>query len=262
MFSGIVQELGRVRANAGGRLSVRAAGVVSEARTGDSVAVSGCCLTVVQLDPDGFVADVVPETARRTTIGALSPGDPVNLEASMRLSDVVGGHLVTGHVDEVGDVQSVDDDANARRVTIAAPEKLLWLVAERGSIAVDGISLTVTGVSAEAFSVSLIPHTIEITTAGSWTVGSRVNLEADVIARYVHRSLLGAGVTLVARETVSEARRHVPVSAGLAEIRAAGRLGEQRSSVHCGFVRWLAPARRRVSSAGRRHNRTTASREA
>ena len=189
MFSGIVEELGSVRERTDGRLAVDAQSALGGARPGDSIAVNGCCLTITALQDGGFTADVMPETLRRTTLGALSAGDAVNLEGSLRFNDRVGGHLVTGHIDATGSVISVREEGNARRVAISAPAALLELVAPQGSIAVDGISLTVVGLDAGAFTVSLIPHTTAITTAGRWTEGSRVNLEVDLIARYVHRAL-------------------------------------------------------------------------
>jgi len=192
MFSGIVAELGRVAANhigEDGRLQIAARQVVEDVRVGDSIAVNGCCLTVVEADPGGFVADVMPETARRTTLGSLAGGDAGNLEAAMALGDRVGGHLVSGHIDATGQVRSLRDEGNARWVEIAAPPALLPYLVEKGSVAVDGISLTVAGVGDGAFSVSLIPHTLAITVAGGWTVGSAVNLEVDVVARYVVRNL-------------------------------------------------------------------------
>jgi len=191
VFSGIVEELGHVVKHAPPKLTIAAHAVLDGARVGDSIAVNGCCLTVTELAGGSFTADVMPETAQRTTLGVLARGDSVNLEASLAFGDRVGGHLVTGHVDATGVVTAALEDGIARRVTFEAPESLLGLVAARGSIAVDGISLTVVDVLAGAFIVSLIPHTLEVTTAGGWRVGSRVNLEADVFARYVQRALAG-----------------------------------------------------------------------
>jgi len=193
MFSGIVEELGRVDANQDSRITVTAERALEGADSGESIAVNGCCLTIAQLSAGAFTADVMPETARRTTLEALRTGERVNLETSLRFGERVGGHLVTGHVDATGVVTSLMDDSRARRVTIAAPESLMELVAAQGSVAVDGISLTVVDVFAGAFTVSLIPHTLTITTAGGWSIGSRVNLEADLLARYVRRALDDAG---------------------------------------------------------------------
>jgi riboflavin synthase len=189
VFSGIVEELGRVAEIPTGRLVVSASRAATGARAGDSVAVNGACLTITELTASGFSADVMPETLHRSTLGTLRAGDAVNLEGSLALGEPVGGHLVTGHVDAVGVVGALRDDGNARWVTIEAPAALMTMIAEKGSVAVDGISLTVVDVFDAGFTVSLIPHTIEHTTAGTWAVGSRVNLEADLVARYVRRAL-------------------------------------------------------------------------
>jgi len=151
--------------------------------------VSGCCLTLTDFISGGFVADVMPETFARTTLGSSGAGAPVNLEAAMRHDGRVGGHLVTGHVDGVGTVSAVRPDGNAIRVTIAPPAELLPLLVEKGCVAVDGISLTVVTVDERSFTVSLIPHTLEHTTAGAWGPGSTVNLEGDLVAKYVIRGL-------------------------------------------------------------------------
>ena len=192
MFSGIVEELGRVSCNAvatEGRLEISAGEVLAHARVGDSIAVNGCCLTVVALLPGGFAADVMPETASRTNLGELSAGDVVNLEGALRYGERVGGHIVTGHVDAVGRVTSLRPDGNATWVWVAAPRAVVDLSVEKGCVAVDGISLTVVDVADDGFSVSLIPHTVASTTASTWTVGSHVNLEADLVAKHVARGL-------------------------------------------------------------------------
>lgn len=191
MFSGIVQEVGRVRRNAiaeGGRLEVAAA-LGGRLRVGDSVAVNGCCLTVVTADGSGFVVDVVPETARRTALTDLVEGDPVNLETALGFGAPVGGHLVSGHVDDRGTVTERRDEGNARWITITAPAPVIRHLVPKGCIAVDGISLTVVDVGTHHFSVSLVPHTLVATTAGSWSVGRAVNLETDLLAKYVARSV-------------------------------------------------------------------------
>lgn len=192
MFSGIVAELGSVRANAvsrDGRLAIHADGVLRGVALGDSIAVNGCCLTVVEVGDAGFTADVMPETARRTTLGALAAGDPVNLEAALAYGDRVGGHMVSGHIDAVGTVLERVVEGNAVRVDIAAPRDVSRYVVPQGCVAVDGISLTVVSVSDERFTVSLIPHTVGVTTARGWTPGARVNLEADLMAKYVDNGL-------------------------------------------------------------------------
>ena len=190
MFSGIVIGQGQVTAAGEGRLDVRApSSVLGGLQIGESVAVNGVCLTVAVVASAGFAADVMPETLSRTSLGELGTGDTVNLETALRMGDQLGGHLVTGHVDAVGTVAALRDDGNARWVTVSVPSRLSSLLAEKGSVAVDGISLTVVEVSDTAFTVSLIPHTLNATTAGAWRLGSRVNIEVDLIARYVHRAL-------------------------------------------------------------------------
>ena len=192
MFSGIVEELGSVRDNAianRGRLVISAAGVIDGAALGDSVAVNGCCLTIVEQGDGWFAADVMPESGRRTNLGQLQSGDRVNLEAALRLGDRVGGHLVSGHVDGVGEIVELSDDGNAVWARIAAPEMTRYMV-EKGSIAADGISLTVVDVEPGSFTVSLIPHTVAATTASRWAQGTKVNLEADLVAKHVARTVL------------------------------------------------------------------------
>jgi riboflavin synthase len=192
MFSGIVEELGRFNSvdTAGGRWRVDCGEVLRGARRGDSIAVSGCCLTLTDFISGGFVADVMPETLRRTTLGTLRVGDPVNLEAAMRHDGRVGGHLVTGHVDGVGTVTGTRADGNAIWVTVAPPAQLMTLLVEKGCVAIDGISLTVVDIGDADFTVSLIPFTRERTTAGAWAVGTAVNLEADLVAKYVQRGIV------------------------------------------------------------------------
>ena len=196
MFSGIIETLGTVRAQASGRIEVAPETALGRLETGESIAVNGVCLTVTSTSDDRFTADVMPETLRRTTLGTLTDGATVNLERALRFGDRVSGHMVSGHVDGTGIVTALREDANARWVTIATPEDLIDLTAEKGSIAVDGISLTVVDVFEGAFTVSLIPVTLAATVAGAWRVGTAVNLEVDLIARYVAR-------TLEAREAAS-----------------------------------------------------------
>jgi riboflavin synthase len=190
MFTGLVETTGTIASLNGGSLSIRAQLELAE---GDSVAVNGVCLTASGIDGGGgFEADVMPETLRRTALGSLAEGDPVNLELPLRASDRLGGHVVQGHVDGVGTVESVEDEGNARVVRITAAHELLRYVVEKGSIAVDGVSLTVAEVDDEGFAVSLIPETLERTTFGSATPGRQVNLEVDVIAKYVEKLLVRA----------------------------------------------------------------------
>ncbi len=195
MFTGIIEELGRVRAverrEGGARLEIAAQRVLENTRVGDSIAVNGCCLTVVDRGDDWFAADAVIETLDRTALGALEREEPVNLERPLRLSDHLGGHLVQGHVDAVGHVATREPLADAStRFTFAAPPDLLRYVVEKGSVAVDGISLTVTAVGDDGFDVAVIPHTLAVTTLGHKREHAPVNLEADLIAKYVERLLV------------------------------------------------------------------------
>lgn len=189
MFTGIVREVGEVRevrlGGSSATLAVAAPGVAAAAAVGDSVLTDGVCLTVTAVAGDLFRADATPETVRRTTLGERRPGDRVNLEPALTLGDRLGGHIVTGHVDGVGVVRAVRREENALVVDLAAPAEVARLAVPRGSLAVDGVSLTVVAVDGDAVRVSLIPHTAAVTTLGGLRPGRRVNLEADVLARYV-----------------------------------------------------------------------------
>ncbi|MGH9103103.1 MAG: riboflavin synthase [Acidimicrobiales bacterium] len=187
MFTGIVEELGRFDGRQDGRLRFRA-GISSVLAVGGSVAVNGCCLTVVELGEGWWVSDVVDETLSRTTLGSLRPGDPVNLERPLTLATPLGGHLVQGHVDGVGDVRRA-----APELEVGMPAPLACFVAEKGSITVDGVSLTVASAGEGAFGVAVIPHTAAVTTLGRRRAGDGVNLEVDLLARYVHRLLAPLG---------------------------------------------------------------------
>lgn len=193
MFTGLVAELGSVEklAQQGNsfHLTVAATKVMQNLKIGDSVAVNGVCLTVVRLGDASFTADVMPETVRLTNIGLLHAGDRVNLERTLRLCDGLDGHIVSGHVEGLGTIASRRPDGIAMVVTITTPAELLKYIIKKGSIAIDGISLTVTEVTESSFSVSLIPHTAKETTLGFKDVGDRVNLETDIIAKYVERML-------------------------------------------------------------------------
>jgi riboflavin synthase len=199
MFTGIVEEIGTVEmlevAGQDARLRVRGPLVVSDARPGDSIAVSGVCLTVTELPGDGtFVADVMPETLRRTALGDLDVASTVNLERALQVGGRYGGHVVQGHVDGVGVVRSRTPGPRWDDVEIGLDPALARYVAEKGSVTVSGVSLTVTHVGDESFGVSLIPTTLEATTLGGLAVGARVNLEVDVLAKYTERLLATAGV--------------------------------------------------------------------
>ena len=189
MFAGIVAEVGSVvRVDEGG-LEIKASTAVAHTRVGGSVAVNGVCLTATQVRPDGFTADVMPETLRRSALASLAPGSPVNLEPALAFGDEVGGHLVQGHVDGVGSVVEVRPEGNSRWVTIEVPEALLVYCVERGSLAVDGTSLTIAAVleGGAGVGVSLIPHTLASTIASGYAPGTPVNLEVDILAKYVAR---------------------------------------------------------------------------
>jgi riboflavin synthase len=191
MFTGIVSAVAKVVEADGKRIGIDHAGVSRRLKVGASVAVNGCCLTVVKKKGPVFFADVVPETLRRTNLGALRPGVEVNLELPLGASSTLDGHLVQGHIDATATVRSVKRVASGREVNIDLPAALSRFVAVKGSIAVDGVSLTVAVVDKPpgTFGVALIPHTLAVTIAGEYKKGSVVNLEADVVARYVARNL-------------------------------------------------------------------------
>ena len=192
MFTGIVEELGRVAAiqalpDNAIRITIEVPTVLSDANLGDSICVNGVCLTVAEQNGDQFTADVMSETINRTTIGDLLAGSQVNLERPVTLATRLGGHLVQGHVDAVGTVSAREHSENWDVVTITPPKELLKYVVEKGSITIDGTSLTVSAVTDSTFSVSLIPATLEKTTLGIRQIGDRVNLEVDVLAKYVEK---------------------------------------------------------------------------
>jgi riboflavin synthase len=191
MFTGIVSAVARVVQADGTRIGIGHASTARQLKIGGSVAVNGCCLTVVKKKGPAFFMDVVPETLRRTNLGALQIGSEVNLELPLGASSTLDGHLVQGHVDATATVRSVRQVASGREVAIQLPAELARFVAAKGSIAVDGVSLTVAAVDKPrgTFGVALIPHTLVVTIAGGYKKGSVVNLEADVIARYVARNL-------------------------------------------------------------------------
>ena len=189
MFTGLVEEIGTVAALApadgGLRVAIRTRVVREGLAIGDSVAVNGACLTAVELHPDGFVIDAVAETVRRTTLGDTQPGDRVNLERALAVGARLGGHLVQGHIDGTGTVVDATPEGEGWILRIAADADLLRYVVEKGSIAVDGVSLTVASRNSTGFSIALIPHTVAVTTVGPARVGTRVNLEVDLVAKYI-----------------------------------------------------------------------------
>ena len=191
MFTGIVEEMGRVSSASAYRLEVSCEKVMVDSDVDSSLAVNGVCLTVVERGDKTLAFDVTPETLARSSLGRLRVGDPVNLERPITLSTRLGGHLVQGHVDGLGTVVSVEANEAGATLSLRVPEGLMRYIVEKGSVCVDGISLTVAAVQGDTFSISLIPHTLEVTTLGTAAPGDPVNLEADVIAKYVEGFLAG-----------------------------------------------------------------------
>jgi riboflavin synthase len=193
MFTGLVETLGTVAEIAelppGKRLTIRAGSVGDDATIGDSIALNGCCLTVIQVTGDALTFEAGEETLSRTNLSRLAVGSRVNLERSLRLDDRLGGHFVTGHVDAVGNLSERSDDGDWSFMWFRCPPQLMRQIASKGSIAVDGVSLTVVDVQLERFSVALIPHTLKVTTLGFLAPGDPVNLETDLLAKYVERQL-------------------------------------------------------------------------
>ena len=198
MFTGIVRELGRVSSAEGGaegvRLVLDAPLTAAASDVGDSVSVNGCCLTAEAVEGGAITMHAVPETLARTTLATLRAGDAVNLELAVRAGEPLGGHYVQGHVDAVGRVQSVEAEGEGLRVFVEAPDDVLRYCVEKGSITVDGVSLTVAELAEDAFAVALVPHTLEATTLSTLAPGREVNLEADVLAKYVERLVGPRGV--------------------------------------------------------------------
>lgn len=193
MFTGLVQSLATVRAiepdGPGVRLTIRDEAIAQRAKIGDSIAINGCCLTVVELDGADMSFEAGAETLSRTNLGKLQPGAAVNLESSLRVGDELGGHLVAGHVDAVGKLARREDDSQWSTMWFSVPGELTRQMASKGSVAIDGVSLTLVDVTREAFSVALIPHTLSVTTLGRLKPGDEVNLETDLLAKYVERQL-------------------------------------------------------------------------
>jgi riboflavin synthase len=191
VFTGIVRERGRVVSLAGGddglHIEIDAPETAALTAVGDSVDVDGCCLTATAVQDGRFSVTAIPESLTRTTLGALAEGDEVNLESPLRAGEPLGGHFVQGHVDGVGRIAALETDGESRRAWIQAPPEILRYCVEKGSIAVDGVALTITALRDDAFEVALIPHTLEATTLGSLAPNDQVNLEVDVLAKYVER---------------------------------------------------------------------------
>ena len=198
MFTGIVRERGRIVSVDGGRegltLSVEAPATVAQLAVGDSISIDGVCLTAERVEDGRVTLHAVPETLARSTLGALAAGDEVNVEPALRAVEPLGGHYVQGHVDAVGRVRSVEREGDGLRVVVEPPPGLLRYCVEKGSITLDGVSLTIAGLEPDAFAVALVPHTLEATTLGALAPGDEVNLEVDVLAKYVERLLETRGL--------------------------------------------------------------------
>ncbi|MCX6247281.1 MAG: riboflavin synthase [Bacteroidetes bacterium] len=197
MFTGIIEEKGIIKSihaeGRSARIVIAATRITGEMKTGDSINTDGVCLTVTEFTPSTFTVDVMPETMQRSAFGKLKPGSRVNLERAVRLSDRLGGHLVSGHIDGTGLVETVRRDENAIRVSIVAAEEVLRYIVEKGSVAIDGISLTVTKAGPRSFEVSVIPHTQDETTILSKRNGDPVNIECDIIGKYVEKLCQAGG---------------------------------------------------------------------
>ena len=204
MFTGIIEEVGTFGGLSGGNISIGARRIQSDAHIGDSIAVNGICLTVTQFNAHGFRAAVMPETVRRTSLAGLTPGAPLNLERALLPTTRLGGHFVSGHIDGVGEITEVREEGNAILMTVAAGDEILRGIVEKGSVALDGISLTVARVGTTDFTVSLIPHTRMVTNLGAKRVGSPLNIETDILGKYALKLLGGensaAGNTGITQE--------------------------------------------------------------
>ena len=197
MFTGIIEETGALKSFDGGRIEITCAKILSDIKIGDSICTNGVCLTVTDFGEDFFAADVMPETVRRTS---LETGGVVNLERALKVGDRLGGHIVSGHIDGVGKISSIRAEGNAIFIHVAAESFILRQIASKGSVALDGISITVVDAAANEFSVSMIPHTREVTNFKFKRVGSLVNIETDVLAKYVERLLNFKAAPTLSRE--------------------------------------------------------------
>lgn len=204
MFTGIIEEIGTVKNIVKGsrsiKLTIAARKVLENTNLGDSIAVNGVCLTVTALGRDGFTADVMPESMSKTNMGALKPGDRVNLERALTLASRLGGHIVSGHIDGTGEIIAMEKDDNAVRVTLTSVPKVMKYIVSEGSVALDGVSLTVAQLGENDFTVSLIPHTAQVTTLLDKKVGDRLNIENDVVGKYVERLLSFSGKNAAAEK--------------------------------------------------------------
>ena len=189
MFTGIIEEVGKLKNFDGGRIEINCSKILSGVEIGDSISTNGICLTVTNFGKDFFTADVMPETVRRTSLGEVAAGGVVNLERALKVGDRFDGHIVSGHIDGVGKILTIRIEGNAVFVDVAAQSNILRQIAEKGSVALDGISLTVVDATTEKFCVSMIPHTLSVTNFKSKHVGSLVNIETDILAKYVDRLL-------------------------------------------------------------------------
>ncbi len=197
MFSGIVEEMGAVQAIekglAGAKFSILASAILDDLHVGDSVSVSGACLTATKIEDQSFMVDVSTETLNCTNLGTIAVGTPLNLERAMKLNARMGGHLVTGHVDCIGMIRAREQDGNAIYLTVEASDDIMRYCVPKGSITIDGISLTINGVKGQTFWVAIIPHTAKVTTIGLKQIGDSMNLESDLIGKYVERLLQASG---------------------------------------------------------------------
>lgn len=203
MFTGIIEEVGTVREANPGKLTIYAAKLIEDTKEGDSISVNGACLTVTELAKDSFSVDVMPETLRRTNLGLLQPGDKVNLERALAVGGRLGGHFVQGHVDETGRVISITPEEEALLVRFEAPQEIMRYIVRKGFIAVDGVSLTVVECDSSSFEVSLVAYTQQTTNLAGKRPGDMVNLEVDIIAKYVER-LRGEASSVVTMEFLAE----------------------------------------------------------
>ena len=189
MFTGIIEEVGIIRRITTGSLEIKAHTVLDGTKPGDSIAVNGVCLTVTKLMSDGFTADVMPETMRCTAFDVLKIGSSVNLERALTLASRLGGHIVSGHIDGIGTISGLNDEGNAVLLTVTAEKEIMRYIVTKGSVAIDGISLTVAQTNEKSFTLSLIPHTREVTALKNKKIGDRLNIETDIIGRYVEKLL-------------------------------------------------------------------------